>query len=440
VGVILCVTLVGFEAMAVATILPTAARELGGLDAYGWAFSAFMLANLVGTMAAGQIADRRGPALPLGLAAISIACGLLIAATASTWPMLLVGRALQGLGGGAWLTIGYLIVRIGYPDAARAKMMAIISSSWVLPSLLGPLIAGALASALSWRWVFALLLPIAAFAFLFLLPALRALPTRARGAGGSGRVLATACLAVSLALILASLELRSLWVIPAVAGSLLLSRIFATWVIPPGTLALAAGLPAGLAFRALLSFVFFGAEAFVPLGLSVLRGFSPTQGGLVLTSASLFWVAGAWTQARMDADGGSTRRLRMLGGLTLVVVGIVAMAVVALTGAPVLISAVGWSVSGFGMGIAYPTTSVLVLEQAPEGQEGWISSSLNFMENVGIALGAGLAGAAFDVGGRLGFEDPLRLATTYAVVVAPVGLGLFAAYQATRSHAAAALR
>lgn len=443
-GVVLCVTLVGFEAMAVATILPTAARELDGLHAYGWAFSSFMLANLVGTMAAGQLADRRGPAWPLGAAAVSIALGLGIAATASSWGVLLLGRALQGLGGGAWLTVGYLLIRIGYPDSLRARMMAIVSSSWVLPSLLGPVVAGALASALSWRWVFAMLLPVVGLALLFLLPAVRALPRR-QGTGqdagrGVGRVVATVLLAASLTLFLVSLELRSLLVLPGVGIAAVLAWFAFSRVVPRGTLALAAGLPAGLAFRAALSFIFFGAEAFVPLGFTLLRGFSPTQGGLVLTAASLFWVAGSWTQARLDADGGASRKPRMIGGLSLVVLGIVTLAVVALTGAPVLISAAGWSISGFGMGLAYPTTSVIVLEKAPEGQEGWISSSLNLMENVGIALGAGLAGATFDVGGVLGLQDPLRLAITYAVVVAPVGIGLLAAYRVFAGRASPALR
>ncbi len=432
-GIIVAVSLVGFEAMAVATILPTAARELGGLGAYGWAFSAFMLANLVGTMAAGQLADARGPRLPLLLAAGSMALGLLIGAFTPSWPILLIGRAFQGLGGGALLTLGYLAIRRGYPDRFRPRMMAVVSSSWILPSLLGPLAAGALAERLSWRWAFGLLLPLVAATLLLMLPALGRFPVVA-AKPARGRTGFTVLLAACLGLLLASLQLRSWWLVPAALASAAFALAFARRILPMGTLRLARGLPSGLVFRTLLSFVFFGAEAFVPLGLSTLRGFSPTQAGLVLTGASLVWVLGSWTQARIDERyGPRTRRLRMLAGMGLVTFGIAFMAVAVLTPAlPALLAAVGWAIGGFGMGLGYPTTSVLVLDQAAEGEEGYISSALNLMENIGIALGAGMGGAVFGLARSADFTPTLSLGLAYLVVLSAFPLGLFAASRAQR--------
>lgn len=437
-GVIVSVSLVGFEAMAVATILPTAATQLHGLGTYGWAFSAFMLANVVGTMAVGQLADERGPVAPLLAGAASIAAGLLVAAAAGSWNLLIFARILQGLGGGVVMTLAFLSIRRGYPERLRPKMMAILSSAWVLPSLVGPLAAGALAQSLSWRWVFILLLPFVLATILLMLPALRgfeAPPSAGRGSvGGEKRILFTVLLALSLAGLLASLELRTLWFLPVLGSGLLLATGFASLILPAGTLAAQKGLPAGLAFRAILTFIFFGAESFVPLGFATLRGFTPVQGGLVLTGASLSWVAGSWTQARLDEkDGGRTRGKRLVGGFALVVGGIVAMAAVAFApGIPVILSVLGWAVAGYGMGLAYPTTSVIVLGMAPPGREGWISSSLNLVENVGIALGAGLAGAAFDWGRFLGMADPDRLALSYLVILLPAALGLYAVRRVLR--------
>src|SRR5690606_11807854 len=102
-----------------------------------------------------------------------------------------------------------------------------------------------------------------------------------------GRTGNTALLALCLGLLLASLQLRSLWMVPGALAAAALAIVFARKILPAGTLRLARGLPSGLVFRTLLSFIFFGAEAFVPLGLSTLRGFSPTGAGLVLTGASL---------------------------------------------------------------------------------------------------------------------------------------------------------
>lgn len=430
-GIIVAVSLVGFEAMAVATILPTAARELGGLGAYGWAFSAFMLANLVGTMAAGQLADTRGPRLPLLIASGSMGLGLVVAMFAPSWWVLLIGRGLQGLGGGALLTLGYLAIRRGYPGSVRPRMMAVVSSAWILPSLLGPLAAGALAERLSWRWAFALLLPLVVGTLGLMLPALQRFPV-VGGKPVRGRTAFTALLAASLGLLLASLQLRSGWMVPGALASAVAALFFARRILPMGTLRLAHGLPSGLVFRTLLSFVFFGAEAFVPLGLSTLRGFSPTQAGLVLTGASLVWVLGSWTQARIDERfGSSTRRLRMLAGMGLVAFGIAFMATAVLTPAiPAALAALGWAIGGYGMGIGYPTTSVLVLDQAAEGEEGYISSALNLMENIGIALGAGFGGAAFGIARSAELGPTTSLGLAYLVVLAVFPLGLLAASRA----------
>ena len=78
VGLVLNVTFVAFEALAIATIMPLVTEELGGIALYGWVFSAFLLADLVGIVVAGELADRFGPALPLGAGLALFALGLLI--------------------------------------------------------------------------------------------------------------------------------------------------------------------------------------------------------------------------------------------------------------------------------------------------------------------------------------------------------------------------
>jgi MFS family permease len=363
--------------------------------------------------------------------------GLLIAVWARGWPVLMVGRALQGLGGGALITLAFLGIRRGYPESLRPRMMAIVSSSWVLPSLIGPLAAGALAERASWRWVFAMLLPLAITTVALMLPATGRLPPP-RGKPAKGRMAYSALLAATLGILLASLEALSAWTVPAVTICLAFAVVFARRILPRGTLRLDRGLPAGLAFRTLLSFVFFGAEAFVPLGLSLLRGYSPTAGGLVLTAASLSWVAGSWTQAKLDERfGPRTRPARMLGGILLVAFGIVGMAAAMITlSVPSGFSTLGWAIAGLGMGIAYPTTSVFVLDRAAPGEEGWISSSLNLVENVGIALGAGFGGAVYGIARSAELEPALGIALTFATVLSALPLGLLAASRVRTSEEA----
>lgn len=438
-GVVISVSLIAFEAMSVATILPVTARELGGLGGYGWAFSAFMLANLVGTIATGQLADEKGPVSPLVLALVFFSGGLAVAGFSTTWPLFIVGRALQGLGGGGVMTLAYLSIRRGYPDELRARMLAIVSSSWVLPSLLGPAVAGIVAQHWHWRWVFLGLLPLPLVTASLMLPALRRIPVTATERGEKSRLAFALLLAAGAGLFLFALDLRSAEALLGIvigAGLVLLALLR---LLPKGTLAAQPGLPAGLAFRALLSFTFFGAEAFVPLGLATLRGLTPTSAGLVLTGASLAWVVGSWTQARMDVrEGGPGRGFRLVVGLTLVVVGITGMAAAAIVASvPVGISATAWAIGGFGMGLAYPTSSVIVLGLAEAGQEGRISSSLNLVESLGIAFGAGICGAAFDWSRHLEWSSERGLAVTFALAIAPACFGVLAAMRAGRMVGAA---
>src|SRR5262249_20895847 len=170
---------------------------------YGWAFSAFMLASLVGAIGSADVADHRGPALAASLGLGLFALGLLVAGAAPTWALLLVGRALQGLGAGSLGTLAYLSIARGYPEALRPRLLALLSSAWVVPALLGPALAGQVAEHLTWRLVFiGTLLPIAAGAVL-LVPSLRQL-RRARGATGQRRRLAAALqLALGMTLVLA---------------------------------------------------------------------------------------------------------------------------------------------------------------------------------------------------------------------------------------------
>lgn len=435
-GVVISVSLVAFEAMSVATILPVTARELGGLGGYGWAFSAFMLANLVGTIAAGQLADERGPTRPLVLSLLSFAAGLGVAGLATTWPLLIAARVLQGFGGGAVMTLAYLAIRSGYPESLRARMLAIISSSWILPSLLGPAIAGAVAQHSSWRWVFLGLLPLPALTAALMLPALRRIPVTPRATTTKRPLLFSLQLALGAGLSLFALELRGQATLPLFALGMALVVVALARLLPKGTLLAKPGLPAGLAFRGLLSFVFFGAEAFVPLGLSTLRGLSPTQGGLVLTGASLSWVVGSWMQARMDARPGSSRKLRLVAGLSLVVFGVAGMALAAITPfVPVGVSVAAWALGGLGMGLAYPTSSVIVLSLAEAGQEGRTSSSLNLVESLGIAFGAGICGAAFDFARHAGWSSERSLGFTFALATAPSVIGMLTAMRAGKTRA-----
>jgi hypothetical protein len=167
-------------------------------------------------------------------------------------------------------------------------------------------------------------------------------------------------------------------------------------LLPDGTFSARPGLPAAVAIRGLLAFGFFGCEALIPLGLAVERGLPPSLVGVALTTAALTWVAGSWFQDRAEARAGSTpggRGVRVRIGLGLVVLGIAGVGAVILNAAlPALLSGVVWAVAGLGMGLAYPGNTLVALGDQ-DGQSGLGAAALLVAETVGIAAGAGAAGA-----------------------------------------------
>jgi len=390
-GLILTVAGAAFEALAVATTLPTMVDDLGGLALYGWAFSAFMLTNLVGTTIAGGEADQHGPARPFIAGVVLFSLGLVVAGFAPTMPIVIAGRAVQGLGAGAIGAIAYVVVGRGYPESARPHMLALLSSAWVVPGLIGPALAGLIADYAGWRWVFLGLAPLTPLAAALALPALR----RFGGAGNArrdwSRVRAALRLTFGVGLVVAGLGLDTFAVAigPVVVGTALALPAL-RGLLPAGTLRAAPGLPAALATGGLLNFAFFGVDAFVPLAITSGRGQSATVGGLALTAATIAWSSAAWVQAHLASR--QSRRTLVIGGLLLVALGIGGVLAGLVPAVPVVLLPLAWGVAGLGMGFAYSTTTLVILERAPPGEEGAASAALQLLNGLGIALGTGLGG------------------------------------------------
>jgi MFS family permease len=393
VGIIGLVSLVAFEAMAVATALPTAVRALDGLAWYGWSFTALLVSSVVGMVAAGEAADRVGARLPLFAGVLTFLAGLLVAGTATTMPVFLLGRALQGLGGGQLAVVLYVIVGEYYPQRLRPAAFGAISAAWVVPALVGPVVAGALAEGPGWRWVFLGLVPLVLAASGLLVPAARRL-TRPRDPAPPqpARRFAALAAAAGVATVQWSLQEPSRSPLalagPALLGLVLLGLGLRV-LLPAGTVALRRGVPAVVAMRGLLAGAFFSMESLVPLTLTLVHGFSATTAGLPLTVGALGWAAASWWQGRYP--GLPRHRLVGLGAL-LVAVAAGGMAVVAQPWAPGWAVYAVWVVGTVGMGLAMASIGVLLLALSPVAERGANTSALQISDSVASALCIGFGG------------------------------------------------
>jgi MFS family permease len=422
-GLVFTITLIAFSALAVETILPLVSDELGGVSLYGWVFSAFFLASLASVIVAGGVADHRGTLVPYSVGLTLFVLGLVIAGTAPAMTVVVAGRLVQGVGSGAILASTYASIARAYTETQRPRIFAIISTAWVLPAIVSPAAAGFIATAFGWRTVFFSVLPFAVLAAVLAVPALRRLGTPSHPGERASRRDAV-LVAVGGGLVLGGLSNAA----PALAIGLLLGGAAIgipalRRVTPPGTLGGRTGLGAAVLVRGLLTFAFFGTEAFLPLMLREARGLSPTLAGVVLTTGGVTWTTGSWIHERLAPR--LTSRTIITTAFTLVALGAAGVLAVLLAPAiPVELAYVAWAVSGGGIGFGYAAISVLVLRLAPPGRAGATGAAMQVLDNLGTALGTGAGGAAVAIAVARGLPLETGIAAAFAVAIAGGVIGL----------------
>lgn len=393
IGALVTIVAGAFEALAVATIMPRTVEDLGGLHYYGWSFSAYMLANIIGLTVAGAESDRRGPGKPY-LAGIAFFCaGLLIAGFAPAMFVLILGRAVQGFGGGLFNSAIYVVVGRAYPEEAKPRMLALMSSAWVMPGLIGPAFAGLIADYTDWRVVFLGLPPFLLVAVFLAYPRIRTIGSGTVGGAPNWRRFSEAtALAVGATLLIAGLGFSQLYfALPAVAAGGVVTYQMLHRLMPSGTLRLAAGLPAAIAVMGLLNTGFFGVDAFVPLALTDIRDRSTAFAGIALTAATVTWSAGSWIQAHYANKRSRQQIIRI--GLVLIAIGCTGTMATLFDAVPVFLAPLAWGFAGLGMGFSYSGLSLTVFQTATTGKEGAATSSMQLATILGTAMGAGIGGA-----------------------------------------------
>lgn len=422
-AVVAVVLLVAFEAYAVVTAMPVAARALGGLREYGLAFSLFVTAALLGIVVAGDVVDRRGPGPVMVAGLVAFGAGLLLSGTASGFLVFLTGRALSGLGGGVHMVCMYVLVAAAYPESLQPKVFGLISASWVLPSLIGPPIAGLLATQIGWRAPFLAVLPLLPAPLWVLAARLRTVripspapdddppdgaprAVRRRRTVLNGLLLSGGAGGVQWALHAAASP-GAVGDAPLVAAAVLASLVMLTGLVrlmPDGVFRLARGLPALVVYRTAVNAAFFGSEAFLTLMLVEHRGLPPALAGLALTCGALGWFAGSWSQGHWPGGAPDRFRLLVVGGL-LIGLALAGLTLTPLDGVPVVVAAPVWAVAGLGMGWAMSCSSVLLLRLSPAGESGRSAAAVQIGDNLGSILGIGLSGAVFAAGHDPGGDD-----------------------------------
>jgi MFS family permease len=416
-GMVALIGIAAFESLAITTVMPIIARQLDGEALYSVAFAAPLASGVVGMVVAGNWADRSGPRVVVTASMVLFAIGLGIVGTAPDMVVLLLGRLVQGLGSGAVIVGLYVMVSKLYPPALHPSIFAGFAAAWVVPGLVGPVVAGTVAELASWHWVFLGALVIAVPAFAMILPSLRRIPPTRPGPDGVRVPWSIGRIAWSVAAALAVMALNLLSELPLAAAAAVLAASVVVLVValrpllPRGALVAAAGVPALVLLRGLVGAAFLGSDVYLPYMLSAQYGFAPAASGITLTLGAVAWAAASWAQGRLGDRVAQRTGIRV--GIVLVLVGVLSAGASALAHLHPAVVITGWALAGAGMGFMYPRFSVLVLRWSRDDEKGFNSSALTIADSSGSAIALAVTGAAFlQLGGA---DEPIAFVACFAV-------------------------
>ena len=431
IGMVSLIFLAAFEALAVTTIMPTVSADLDGRAWFSAAFSATLAASVVGMVAGGLWSDRTGPRMPLLASVAVFAAGLLLAGLAPGMELFVAARFLQGLGSGAMVVALYVVVARIYAPVDHPAIFGAFAAAWVVPSMVGPSVAGLVAESLGWRWVFLGVVALAAAATAMLLPGLRGLvdnPEPSDTATG-GRLALSAVVAVAVVCLDLSGQADGVPGVLAAAASLVVVVVAVRPLLPRGTLVVRRGLASIVALRGAIAATFFATEIYLPYLLQEHYDLPAWLSGATLTVGALGWAGASHVQARFGTRLGHHTALRV--GAALLLAGIASeLAAAGLELSPWLIGA-AWLLAGAGMGLMFPRIGSLVLAASTERDQGRNTSAMSISDAVGGATAISLTGLLFT-----GVGSAADLAPFVAVLVLTSALALGALLVSRRTDEA----
>jgi EmrB/QacA subfamily drug resistance transporter len=398
----LCILLASLDQNIVNTALPRMVSDLGGMAHLSWVVTAFMLSSTVTTPLYGKLSDTYGRRRLFLVAIIIFLAGSLLCGTAGSMTQLILFRALQGLGAGGLLVLAQSSIGDVVPPRERPRYQGLFTGTFALASVAGPLLGGIITSALSWRWVFYVNLPLGAVALLLIGLGLRTPPSgRARPLDVAGALLMAAGTA-ALLLLLAWGGQEFPWASTASAGiAALVLALFAAFIwrerraVDP---LIRLGLfrnpvfARGVSVSGMMTFAMLGSTVFLPLYFQLVLGMSPARAGammlpqvagMVLTS-----VLGGRAASRLGRNKGF-----LLWGLGLEAVALVALAALAWFAAPPSAFLLALGTLGLGMGMGMPNLTTAVQNAVDYKELGAATGAMTFVRSLGGAVGVAASGA-----------------------------------------------
>lgn len=422
------------DSLLVATMLPEMVHQIGGHALVAWTVALYEVGSIVAGAASGLMAVRHGVRRPMVVAALLFAVGCTISASAPSMPVVLVGRLLQGLGGGGLMALSFVSVGLLFPKPLMPQALAAVSTLWGVSAFLGPLIGGAFVEYANWRagFGFFALQALAQALWIATGPQLEAGPPRTTA---PGRLPVWRLLALSAGVVLiaaAGIEVTVVRTSLLVLAGLVCLALF-LWqdarrvgsrLLPSRPIGLATPAGAALTMILCLSAATIAITAYGPLLVTELHGVAPLTAGYIVASASI-----AWTVAAVAVSGFPERHdpRFIAAGMTLASLSVAGFAFSVPHG-PVWLIAVCSAMEGAGFGMAWTFILRRATSLAPAGETERVAAAMPTVQRLGYALGAAYVGIVANAAGygdshdRAAVADAASLIFLACLPLAAIGL------------------
>lgn len=404
-GVILHAT----DVFLATTIMPSVIEDIGGLAFYSWATTVYVVAAIIGSVLSSRNLLKKGPKISYRGAILLFISGALLCAIAPYMYVLLIGRFIQGIGGGLLFALSYAMVNVIFEKRLWPRAMALISAMWGVATFIGPFIGGIYAEYSHWRLAFVTLAGIA-LALLFLtetiLPkALAAINEKAPLPWVQLLLITFAALAVSAG----ATNQHLAWNL----GGILLSAILLYWTVkidktavnrllPRGSYNISKTLGATYVVIALINSS-TAVEIYIPYFFKIIHGYSPLLAGYLTVL-----IAVGWTTASILFSGISQDKVRssIFTGLGSIFIGLCGLALIMpLQNLSPSIFFIVVSISlimvGMGIGIGWPHLLTRVLTFAPKDEGEKASASITTVQLLATAIATAFAGLVVNLTGLI---------------------------------------
>jgi predicted MFS family arabinose efflux permease len=389
------------------TAMPTAIGDVGGAEYLSWTGSLYLVTTILGGAVTAMLKGRFGARDAMLGAGVIVLIGGFVQAAAPGIALILLGRAIQGLGEGVLIALSYVLTRELFDNRLVPRVFGTLAATWGGAVFLGPLIGGVLTEVFSWRAAFlgSALLPLPMMALAWAI--LRERPERTFN--GKPPLLRVLLLAAGVIGIAAADRFGSAVLgIAAVAGGIAavamafkIDRRSSNHLITTVFPSLKHRVSRGLWILVLMPMGEAGVFVYTPYILQLDRGLSPTWAGYFGAIHALTWSLSALAVAQSDPRWHGRF---IFAGPALLAMGM-AIQAVTMSEQPLIFVATGLALVGIGFGISHSFINQRLMAAAPRGEEDATATAIPTLECLGAAIGAALAGIAGNAAGFAGTLD-----------------------------------